>query len=240
MRRTASPAAVRATLLAAGAVFALAAGAHLVRYLLLLINRTTLLPPPVANVALLMGVVTSLAAIAAVIATAAVSTSWLIGRRAAAFAQQGLPDPRPEWSLWAGCLVPVVNLVWAPIFVIELAAAEQSRARLRAPIVLWWLAWVFATGVCVWAIWTSGATEPQAVADNTVTVVIAYLAGWAVLILLWRVFAGFVRRPVERPAHRWVVVPAADSPAAAEPDGAEPDDEAATVVIESGDREPAA
>lgn len=239
VRRAASPAVVRATLLAAGAVFALAAAAHVVRYLLLLVNRTTLLPPLVANGALLIGVLASLAALAAVVATAAVSTSWLIGRRAAAFARQGVPDPRPEWALWAGCLVPLVNLVWAPVFVIELAAAEQARDRLRAPIITWWLAWVFATGVCGWAMWTSGATEPQAVADNTVTVIVAYLAGWAVLILLWRVFDEFVRRPVERPLHRWVVVrdtaAAADDPA----DTAEEFDDS-TEIIEIPDREPAA
>ena len=27
------------------------------------------------------------------------------------------------------------------------------------------------------------------------------------LVLLWRVFDGFVRKPVERPMHRWVIVP---------------------------------
>ena len=38
------------------------------------------------------------------------------------------------------------------------------------------------------------------------TVIIAYLAGLAVLVLLWRVFDGFVRKPVDRPLHRWVIV----------------------------------
>src|SRR5690606_29753466 len=77
-----SETAVKATLLASAAVFALAAAAHALRYILLLINRNTLLPPLVADAALLMGVLVSLAAIAAMIASTAVTTAWLIGRRA--------------------------------------------------------------------------------------------------------------------------------------------------------------
>ncbi len=241
---------MRATLLAAGAVFLVAAGAHALRYLLLLINRTILLPPLVANGALLMGVLVSLAAIAAVAAVAAVATSWLIGRRAAVYRRHGMPDPRPEWALWAGCVIPVVNLVWAPVFVTELAEAEQARQRLRGPITLWWVGWVLATLVSFWATWTSGATEPQGVADNTVTEIIAYLAGLAVLVLMWRVFDGFDSRPVERPAHRWVVVPTdgADGSGAAGAeesgstgrDGGDHDPGESASHVESGDREPAA
>lgn len=227
-RRAATPTAVRATLLIAAAVFAVAAVAHILRYLLLLINRNTLLNPLVANGTLLMGVLASLAALVAVIATAVVTTSWLIVRRSAAFARFGRPDPRPEWSLWAGCVIPVVNLVWAPVFVIELAHAEQSRNRLRGRILAWWIAWIGSTALSAWAIRTSGATQPQAIADNTVTVILAYLAGLAVLALLWRLCEGFFDRPVERPAHRWVIVPE-DTPAVELPRD-----------VESEDREPAA
>ena len=248
-RKSASETAVRATLLAASAVFTLAAVAHVLRYLLLLINRTRLLPPLVANGTLLMGVLVSLAAMVAVIVTAAIMTSWLIGRRAEVFRFHGREDPRSEWELWAGCLVPVANLVWAPVFLIELARAEHSQARLRAPITMWWIAWVFSTGISAWAIWTSSATEPQGIADNTVTVIIAYLAGLAVLLLLWRVFDGFVRKPVERPLHRWVMVPQ-DSPAGDHPaedelgdalvDSDDADDHDSGSAVESRDREPAA
>ena len=61
-------------------------------------------------------------------------------------------------------------------------------------------------GICLWATWTSGATEPQGVADNTVMAIIAYLAGLATLLLLLWVVDIFVDRPVQRPLHRWVVV----------------------------------
>jgi hypothetical protein len=239
--RNVSPTAVRVTVMVAAGVLALAALAHVLRYVLLLVNRTTLLPPLVANGSLLMGVLVSLAAIVAVIAAAVATTGWLIARRAEVFARHGQSDPRPEWALWAGCLVPVVNLVWAPVFVLELAHAERCYPRLRGPVIMWWIAWIVATLISAWAIWTSGATEPQAIADNTVTVIIGYLAGLAVLLLLLRIFDGFVRRPMQqRQLHRWVVV--ADAPVATAPDpdadpGTEADVEAG---IESRDREPAA
>ena len=225
-RRTASPTAARTALFAAGVVLATAAAVHIVRYLLLLINRTTLLPPVVAIGSLLAGVLVSLTAIIAVIAAAVALTSWLISRRAAAFAVHGQPDPRPAWALWAGCLIPVVNLVWAPVFVLELAHAERCQARQRGPVTLWWIAWAISFLICGWAIWTSRATDAQGIADNTVTMIVAYLAGLAVVILLWRVFDGFFTKPVDRPRHRWVVV-----------DEVGPVEE---LVVESRDREPAA
>jgi hypothetical protein len=221
-------------------IFAVAAGVYTMRYLLLLINRTMLLPPFVAIAALLAGILVSLAAIVAVIGTAVALTSWLIGRRAAAFAVHGQDDPRPQWAVWAGCLVPFVNLVWAPVLVLELAYAERCQAKQRGPIILWWIAWAVSFAICGWAIWTSRASDPQGIADNTVSMIIAYLAGLAVLILLWRVFDGFVRKPVDRPLHRWVMVPddqrAADSPAEEMPESAVAEESA----VESKDKEPAA
>jgi len=253
-RKFASPGALRATLVAAGAVFALAAAVHVVRYLLLLINRSTLIPPFIAMGSLLSGVLMSLAAIVAVIVTALVATSWLVARREAVFGLHGQGDPRPEWALWAGCLIPIVNLVWAPLFLIKLAHAERCQARQRGPITMWWIAWVACCAICGWAIWTSRADNAQGIADNTVTVIIAYSAGLAVLVLLWRVFDGFVSKPVDRPLHRWVIVangqqgldsspPKGDEPKA-EPEDADESRSTAESqsesVVESKDREPAA
>jgi len=230
-----APVTVRAALLSAITIFGLAAVIHIVRYVLLLINRTSLLPPLVAGAALWLGVLVSLAAIVAVILAAVVTTSWLIARRAAVYQHLGQDDPRPAWALWAGCLVPVVNLAWAPVYVIELAYAEQTQARLRGQITAWWIAWILSTGLSIFGIATSFTNKPQGIADNTVTVIIAYLLGAGALVLLWRVFDAFVRKPVERPLHRWVVMgqdqpkdqPQAqqaepESPPAVEPDQQEP------------------
>ena len=251
-RKSASAGSVQTVLLVTGAVFALAAAAHILRYLLMLINRSTLLPPFVAIGSLITGVLASLAAIVAVITAAVVLTSWLIGRRAVAFARHGQDDPRPELALWAGCLIPVVNWFYAPLFLLELAQAEGCRERQSRPIALWSIAWIMATLISAWATWTGlRATLPQAVADNTVTTIIAYLAGLAVLVLLWRVIDGFIRRPVDRPLHRWVIVQAEQAEETTlagegEPAGADefvvddPGADGDVSAVETRDREPVA
>ncbi|HEU0190667.1 MAG TPA: DUF4328 domain-containing protein [Mycobacterium sp.] len=203
-------------------VLAVAALMQAVVYLLLIINRSTLLHPAVAAAAVWLSRLASVAAIVAVVSCAVLLTRWLIARRVAAFAAAGLPETRSRSALWAGCLVPVVNLAWAPVYVIELAGREGRLARLRKPITVWWLVWVFATAVSLLATVNSGASEAQGIADNTVTFLFAYLAGIAALAATAKVFESFERRPVDRPAHHWVVV-AADSPAPPlESDGREP------------------
>ena len=111
IRNGPSPATVRGVLLSAMAILVMAALVHVLRYGLLLYNRTTLLPRLVANVALLMGVVASLAVVIAVIVTTVTMTSWLTARRSVVFRHRGQDDPRPSWALWICSPVPLVNLV---------------------------------------------------------------------------------------------------------------------------------
>ncbi len=221
--------AVRRTLVATMAVLGAAALIHLVRYVLLIVNRTVLLNPWVAGAATWGGVAVSVVAMFMVVASALVLTNWLIARRSAAFAHHGHQEPRSVWALRAGCLVPVVNLAWAPVYVIELADTETRLKWLRRPIVVWWAVWVVSTVVSIFSIATSFTTDPQAIANNTVTTIVAYLLGLAALLLALQVFLGFERQPVERASRRWVVVPddsAAPEPAkpgsAVEPEGQNP------------------
>jgi hypothetical protein len=67
--------------------------------------------------------------------------------------------------------------------------------------------------VSIAAIATSFATDAQGIANNTVLMVVAYLFAAVTLAAATRVFEGFQRKPVARPAHRWVAVPD-DRPAA--------------------------
>ncbi|OBI47960.1 hypothetical protein A5707_18725 [Mycobacterium kyorinense] len=218
---------VRSTLFAGVVVLGIAALVHVVRYVLLVINRNTLLNAFVAGAAFWLGVLTSVAAIAAVVTCVVVLTRWLIARRAAAFAHCGRPERRGLRALWAGCLVPLANLVWAPVYVIELADTEGVYERLRRPILLWWILWFASTAVSLFAIVTSGAQDAQGIANNTVAMIFAYLVAAAAVAAAGRVFEGFERKPVERPARRWVMVPdgdgsAAGSAPAVELEGAEP------------------
>jgi uncharacterized protein DUF4328 len=227
---------VQAALIATMAVLGAAAFVHLVRYALLIINRSVLLNPWVAGAATWLGVAVSVIAMFMVVASAVVLTNWLIGRRAAAFAYRGQPDPRRVWALRVGCLVPLLNLVWAPVFVIELAGVEERLNFLRRPIAVWWLVWVASAVVSVFSIATSFATEAQGIANNTVTTTVAYLLALAALLLAMRVFHGFERQPVEKPSKRWVIVPD-DRSNAAKPYLAEHENAAA---VESEGQNPAA
>lgn len=223
---------VRLTLYTAVGLMVAAAVVHAIRYLLLVINRTSLLPPFVAWTAVWLGVLLSVAVLFAVIGAAVVMAGWLIRRRAAVYTHRGHSDPRSTRALWAGCLVPLVNLLWAPVFVIEAATAEETYSRLRKPIIVWWVLWVLCTAVSVFAIATSFTSDAQGIADNTVTTTVAYLLSAATVAALARVYFGFERKAVDRPAHRWVMV-------ATEPADLGRRDES-RVAVESGGQEPAA
>ncbi len=197
---------VRTALFLSVLVLSAAALAYVVRYVLLVINRNTLLNSIVAIAADWIGILASVAAIAAVITCGVTLIRWLIARRAAAFAHHGLPEQRSVRALWAGCVVPLANLLWAPVYVIELAIVEEHYARLRRPIVQWWIAWVASYVVSIFAIVTSFNTDAQGIANNTMLMVFAYLLAAAAVAAVARVFEGFERKPVARPAHRWVVV----------------------------------
>ncbi|MCV7148723.1 DUF4328 domain-containing protein [Mycobacterium riyadhense] len=205
----------------------IAALVFVVRYVLLIINRNTLLNSLVAAASVWLGYLVSLAVIAAVGTTAVLLILWLIARRAAAFAHAGLPEPRSVRALWLGCLIPLVNLFWAPVYVTELARIEDHYARLQRPIVIWWIVWVFSNAISIFAIATSWVSDAQGIANNTVMMVVAYLCAAATVAAMARVFEGFELKPVERPAHRWLVVPdgqrqASRSTAPVELDGQEP------------------
>jgi len=201
-----SAATVRASMFASVLVLSIAALVYVMRYVLLVINRNTLLNSVVAFAADWLGVLASVAAIAAVITCGVMLIRWLIARRAAVFSHLGLPEPRSDRMLWAGCVVPFANLLWAPVYVIELAMMEEHYTRLRRPIVQWWITWAFSYLVSIFAIATSFATDAQGIANNTVTMVFAYLLAAATVAAVARVFEGFHRKPVGRPVHRWVVV----------------------------------
>ncbi|WP_082977342.1 DUF4328 domain-containing protein [Mycobacterium sp. 852002-50816_SCH5313054-b] len=201
-----SAAAVRTTLFLSVLVLGLAALVYVARYVLLVINRNTLLNSVVAIVADWIGVLASVGAVAAMLASGVMLIRWLIARRAAVFAHHGLPESRSVRALWAGCVLPLANLLWAPVYVIELATVEEHYARLRRPILEWWVAWVFSYLVSIFAIFTSFATDAQGIANNTVLMVVAYLLAAVTVAGAARVFEGFERKPVQRPAHRWVMV----------------------------------
>nr|WP_235892794.1 DUF4328 domain-containing protein [Mycolicibacterium hodleri] len=197
---------VEATVLLTMIALAFAVVVHIANYALLLYNRSTLLNPIVAGLATWAGVAASVLVFFALIATTVVLANWLIARRAVAYARHEMLDPRPAWQLWLGCLLPLVNLFWAPVFVIELARAEARLTWLRTPIVVWWCAWCASFLVSTFAFATSFTRDAQGIANNTVAISIAYLTALAALLLTMKMYRGFEHQAVDRPVKRWVMV----------------------------------
>jgi len=226
-RRGPSLGAIRATLITTIVVLGVAALLHIARYAVLLINREALLNSVVAGLATWLPVAASVGAMFAIVGCAFVLTEWLIGRRAAAFGHRNASDPRPVSALRAGCLVPLANLVWAPTYVVELATVEDRYPHVRRLIWAWSLLFALSTLVSVYATATSFPSDSQGIANNTVSFIVAYLMAMAATVAAARLVFAFEGTPVERPAHRWVVVAdqkesRTDSPATVEREGQEP------------------
>jgi hypothetical protein len=243
-RREAPPAdRVRSAFFVAAVALGAAALVHLLRYLLLVINRNTLLNWIVADAAALLCVLVSLAAVAAVMSSAVLLTRWMIERRTAAFEHAGRAESRSRRALWAGtlvppasaialavtfavvatttshsaswglmaacvtfCCLPLLASVWSLVYVIELAKTEDHYNQFRQVIWGWWLLWMISCVTSVFASVTSGAQDSQGIANNTVAMIVAYVIALAAVLATAKLFEVFERKPVERPAHRWLVV----------------------------------
>ena len=104
------------------------------------------------------------------------------------------------------CCLPLLASVWALVYVIELAKTEDHYAQFRPVIWGWWLMWLLSSVTSVFASVTSGAQDSQGIANNTVAMIVAYVIALAAVLATAKLFEVFERKPVERPAHRWVVV----------------------------------
>jgi hypothetical protein len=237
------PATVRTTLVVTMVALGVAAFAHVLRYGLMLINRSVLLHPLIADAAVAFGVVASLVALVILGITVVILIRWLIARRAAAYAEYGQTDPHPPAQVWLLSLIPGVNVLFTPVYVIELATVEGRLTQLRRPIVVWWIVWALSAVVALWSVIgtvvvTFFANSTQHLADNNVTVAIGYLLALAAVLLVSRVYLGFEGTPAQHRSHRWVVV-GAESGRPAQPAGAEDEPELA-VPVEPQGQNPAA
>lgn len=198
---------VYTALLATAGLFGLAAVAELIRYLILLRNRTRLIEPPLlwfsdalVNTAALFALIMALVA-------AVAALGWLIELRRAAFAAVGRRDPRSPRQLALGCLVPGVNLVWPGVFLSEVVAGRADPRPLQA-VRIWWAVWLLSGLLAVAALYWRTADSLQAKADGVLFTALTDLAAAGVAVLtLWvvRTVEGRDLRGRDRLAHRWVM-----------------------------------
>ncbi len=187
--------------------FLVAAAAEYGRYLILLRNRTTLIPSWLLWISdmsvWVFGVIAPLCALA----TALALVAWLIEARKTAFAAQGRRDPRRRWTVIAGCLVPGVNLIWPGVFLTEMVGAKPDPRAERA-VRIWWAAWVASGLILVAATLWRDASSLQAEADGVSFTAFSDLCAAAFAVLtLWtvRLLEGRDLRGAPRSAHRWVM-----------------------------------
>ncbi|MFR9752709.1 DUF4328 domain-containing protein [Nocardia sp. 004] len=198
---------VTGLLVTTAVLFALAALAEVGRYLVLLRNRTRLIPSAVlyTSDAFVIGAGV-LALVFALVAAVAV-LGKLIEIRRAAYAEAGRRDPRSPRALAFGCLVPVVNLLWPMVFLSEVAALRDDP-RSRRAIRIWWAAWLFGGGMAVAGLLWRTADSLQAEADGVLfTALIDVVAATVALSTLWtlRTIEGRDLRGRRRIEHRWLI-----------------------------------
>jgi hypothetical protein len=204
--RTERLAEVAPTLLGStAALFVLAAVAELLRYAVLLYNRTALVSPTLLAVSdalvFTMGVMAPMVAFAA----ASASVAWLLGARRAAWEAVGRDDPRSPAVVAFGCLVPVVNLVWPGVFLTELAAADD---RIRSLVRVWWATWATSGVMLVVSLVWRSQDSLQARANGVLFAVLMNLVAAAVAVLTLMVMRrvdGLDLGGRPRSRTRWVV-----------------------------------
>lgn len=192
-------------LVAVAGLFAVAAAAELLRYLLLLRNRTTLISPTLLAVSDGLVVTAGVTAPLVAFAAAATTVGWLIHARRSAWGRIGRADPRSPASIVLGCLLPVVNLVWPGVYLTELAAGD---ARLRSLVRVWWAGWCVGGVLLVVGLGWRAQESLQARADGVLLALLVDVVAAAVAVLtllVTRRVDGLDLGGRPRAGTRWVV-----------------------------------
>ncbi len=196
-----------ALLIVTAAVFAVAACAEFGRYLILLRNRTRLIPSWLLHLSDVLVWLSAFLGLVLGLITAIAMLGWLIETRRTTFAAVGRRDPRLVRTLMLGCLIPVVNLLWPGVFLTEAVAVRPDPRTLRA-VRIWWAGWVLGAGCTAAALLWRTADTLQAKADGVLFTAFTDLVAAAVAVLtLWvqRAMTGYDLFGHTRIARRWVI-----------------------------------
>lgn len=210
---------LRTSFVIASAVFLLFALAGIARYCVLIVNRTRPIPGWADATTETAVVALGLIAIAAVAASAVAAMWWLLVVRRDIYRDGGTLDPRPAWQIALLMLVPLVNLVGAPVLLTETAAARsggvaqvdaRTAGRIKQLTVAWAIVNVVALIAFAWRIAAGQTGLIQTGADALAWVALSALvsaafAFWASRRLP-RVFAEPDVEVSSSPPRRLVVV----------------------------------
>ncbi|WP_439031089.1 DUF4328 domain-containing protein [Gordonia terrae] len=217
-RLDASRARLVLALMVVGTALAVSAAVHLVRYILLVVNRDTPLPELLIVASDWLTIFTGVVAFLGFVLATWAFMRWVLELRADTYESAGLTDPRrPGWvAALAG--IPGINLIGAPLVLKEVAAARVDRdggagsALVDRRLRKLWVAWILVNLTAALAIvarliaWRSESLQTGAnaltmvIVSATVSAAFAFWMSRRIRIL----FDAAAAVPV--PTKRWVAV----------------------------------
>ncbi|MGC4933114.1 DUF4328 domain-containing protein [Gordonia sp. DT30] len=208
-------AALTTALQIAGAAFVASTCAHLLQYLLLVVNRSTTLPGWLIALSTVLVLASGALAIAGYVYATVIFVRWLLAVRSGVFADRGFFDPRPRWQIIPLAAIPLVNVAGAALLLHEPAATldDVARGAALAHLRKLWVGWAVVNAVAVATVitwWVGAASGSIQTGANALFMVVlcaavsAAFAYWAASRLP-SVFSP-TAAPEKVPAHRWVVV----------------------------------
>ncbi len=200
-----------AVLWALAGLAAVAAGAEIWRYALLVLSRDTALDPAVVGASDVLVLTFALLTFVMTVFAVAVTVWWLLVARTAAAEEAGQRPPRSTGQVLVGVLVPGVNLVLAGPILAELEHAATRRPANRRPrpsrlVLSWWAAWVGNAVLLVLTVVWRAREGVQAQVDAVFLTALTDLTALVLAVLTVRVVRRFTRllAPVEE---QWVRPP---------------------------------
>ncbi|WP_246007839.1 DUF4328 domain-containing protein [Gordonia oryzae] len=199
----------------AGAAFVASTCAHLLRYLLLVINRSTTLPGWLIGLSTVLVLSAGLLALAGSVYTIVAFVRWLLAVRTETYRVRGFFDPRPRWQSIPLAAIPLVNVAGAALLLGEPAEMLDDVARSAARIRLrkLWVGWTVVNTIAVLTVitWWVGAASGSIQTSADALFMVALTAAVSAAFAFWAahrlpaVFSVSSAEPTV-PAHRWVVV----------------------------------
>lgn len=198
-----------------GATLVSSALAHLLRYLLLVVNRSTPLPGWLIAISTVLVMVAGVLALGALVYTTVVFVRWLLAQRAESYAGCGFTDPRPRWASIPLAAIPLINVVGAPLLLYEAAAMATGSAEMPAAVAArlrkLWVAWAIVNAVALAAVltWWIGAASGSVQTGADALVLVTVSAAVSAAFAFWAAprLAGAMSPAGEAavPVQRWVI-----------------------------------
>lgn len=177
---------------------AVAGGAELWRYVLLVLSRDTALSPAVVGASDALVLSFSLLTFVMSVFAFAVTLWWLFVARTAAADEAGQQPPRQSWQVLVGILVPGLNLAMAGSILAELehAATRQPANRRPKPsrlVLGWWAAWIVNAVLLTLTVMWRSRDGVQAQVDAVFLSALTDLSAVALALLTAEVIRRFTR-----------------------------------------------